>query len=33
MYFGFMNALLLYSDHRHASDTRVVTLRVVNATI
>jgi len=31
MNFGFMNVILLYSDHRHVSDTHVVTMMVVNA--
>jgi len=33
MRFGFMNLILLYSDHRHVSATRVAIFRVVSAII
>jgi len=33
MQFGFMNVILLHSDHRHVSATHVVIFRVVSARI
>jgi hypothetical protein len=33
MHFGFVNVILLYSDHRHVSATRVAIFRVVSERI
>ena len=33
MHFGSMSVILLYSDHRHVSATRVTIFRVVNVRI
>jgi len=33
MHFRFMNVILLYSDHRHVSASRVTIFRVVSARI
>jgi len=33
MHFGFMNVILLYSEHRHVSDTHVHIFKVVSARI
>jgi len=33
MHFGFMNIILLYSDHRHVLPTHMVNFRVANTRI
>jgi len=33
MHFGFMNVILLYSDHRHVSATHMAIFRLVGAKI
>ena len=33
MHFGFMNVILLYSDHRHVSATLVAIFNVISAKI